>query len=93
MTKHDLDWFKARKGKEIIRMYKDNETKVIINGEAGDNYIDYFFNLQNEGFAFRDTGATIAVQNYDFDLPEPDKKRAARPKISVSDSVCTSCEG
>lgn len=91
MAKHDLAWFQARKNKEVIREYEGNETKVTIQGEKGDGYVEYFHSLQDEGFTFRDTAANMA--SYDFDLPEGDGKKAAKPKITIADGgVCISCE-
>lgn len=93
MTKFDLTWFQERKGKEIIRMYKGNETRVTILKEKGEDYAKYFHDLQNEGFTFKDTGENIAAASYNFELPEVENKVAARPRISVSDSRCIACEG
>lgn len=30
---------------------------------------------------------------FDFDLPEVEEKKAANPRIHISDSTCESCEG
>lgn len=92
MTKFDLTWFQERKGKEIIRMYKGNETKVTILKEKGEDYAKYFHDLQNEGFTFRDTGENIAASSYNFDLPEVESKPVTKPRISISDNLCLACE-
>lgn len=94
MTKHDIQWFRDRKNKEVIRTYKNKkeETKVVICGEKTEDYCKYFYELQNDGFVFRDTGANIAASQYDFELPEGDGKRVTRPRVHVSDETCVSCQ-
>lgn len=89
--KHDISWFTARKNKEVVRIYDGLETKVVITGDKADKYIEYFHGLQEQGFTFKDTGATIATQAYDFDLPEVEQKKAGKPRIHVSDVSCQSC--
>lgn len=96
MAKHDLAWFQDRKGKEIIRQFTSSEgvtteTKVTIQGEKGDGFVEYFFGLQDEGYTFRDTGATIAAEVYDFDLPEVEQKKAGKIKLHIGDVGCESC--
>ena len=88
---HDLAWFQARKNKEVIREYEGNETKVTIQGERGEAYVEYFHSLQDEGFTFTDTAANMAAQEYDFDLPEGDGKKAAKPRVHISEEICISC--
>lgn len=89
--KHDLAWFTARIGKDIIRTYKGNDTVVtIVKNEKADQYM---FGLQDEGFTFRDTAETIAEAST-MDLEQfMDKKKATGVKVHVGGSQCISCEG
>lgn len=88
---HDLAWFTARIGKDVIRTYNGNDTVVsILKGEKADKY---FFDLQKDGFTFRDTTSTIAEADT-MDLEQfMDKKKATGVKVHVGGSQCISCEG
>lgn len=85
---HDLSWFQARKGKDIIRTYKDNDTQVtIVKGEKADKYM---FDLQDEGFTFRDTAETLAEAST-MDLEQFMDTKKTKPRIHISDIGCESC--
>lgn len=58
-----LEWFKQREGMDVIRIYNNLETRVTICGDRSDKYIEYFFNLQKEGYTFKDTNENIALNN------------------------------
>ena len=86
---HELSWFTARIGKDVIRTYNGNDTHVtIVKGEKADKYM---FSLQDEGFTFRDTAETIA-EGSTMDLEQfMDNKKASKPRIHISDDNCVSC--
>lgn len=86
---HEISWFTARIGKDVVRSYAGNDTVVtILKGEKADKYMH---ELQAEGFTFRDTAQTIAEAQYDFELPVVEAKKSGKIRIHVSDEGCPSC--
>ena len=79
----ELSWFTDRIGTQVLR----NNKPVMIKDEK---YAEYYHSLQEHKFTYMSD--TFGGTKIDFDLPEVVLKHSSSPRVSFSDSVCTSCE-